>query len=118
MSTTITVVTHRWATYRRPAMLPPVPIDERLSFAVDQFTGSGQVHNSRSSSKRAPATFTWTRRAIPYNTMRGAMRIAVRLGSSAGRASAMRLSHVVYFETAGIRIDLGQRHLGIGDAQQ
>jgi hypothetical protein len=30
----------------------------------------------------------------------------------------MRLSHVVYFETAGIRVDLGQRHLGIGDAQQ
>lgn len=23
-------------------MLPPVPTDERLSFAVDQFTGSGQ----------------------------------------------------------------------------
>ncbi len=24
-------------------MLPPVPTDERLSFAVDQFTGSGHV---------------------------------------------------------------------------
>jgi len=33
---------HRWATYHQPAMLPPVPTDERLSFAVDQFTGSGQ----------------------------------------------------------------------------
>ena len=26
----------------RPATLPPVPTDERLSFALDQFTGSGQ----------------------------------------------------------------------------
>jgi len=24
-------------------MLPPAPTDERLSFAVDQFTGSGQI---------------------------------------------------------------------------
>jgi hypothetical protein len=31
--------THRWATNPRPATLPPVPADERLSFAVDQFTG-------------------------------------------------------------------------------
>ena len=27
---------------RQPATLPPVPTNERLSFAVDQFTGSGQ----------------------------------------------------------------------------
>lgn len=26
----------------RPSTLPPVPTDERLSFVVDQFTGSGQ----------------------------------------------------------------------------
>ena len=29
-----------WATNRRPATLPSVPTNE-LSFAVDQFTGSG-----------------------------------------------------------------------------
>jgi hypothetical protein len=42
MTTTTTAGTHRWATNRRPATLPPVPTNERLSFAVDQFTGSGQ----------------------------------------------------------------------------
>ena len=29
------------------------------------------VHNSRNSSKRSPATFTWTRQAIPHNMVRG-----------------------------------------------
>ena len=33
---------NRWATNLRRATLPPVPTSERLSFAVDQFTGSGQ----------------------------------------------------------------------------
>ncbi len=47
------------------------------------------VHNSRNSSKRAPATFTWTRKAVPHNKVRGAMRMARRFGSSAGNASAI-----------------------------
>jgi hypothetical protein len=33
-----------WATNTQPATLPAVPTNERLSFAVDQFTGSGQGH--------------------------------------------------------------------------
>ncbi len=33
------------------------------------------VHNSRNSSKRSPATFIWTRQAIPHNMVRGAMRM-------------------------------------------
>lgn len=36
-----TAPTHRWATYPQLATLPHVPTDERLSLAVDQFTGSG-----------------------------------------------------------------------------
>jgi molybdopterin-binding protein len=32
-----------WATNRQPATLPPVPTDERLSSAVDQFTVVAQV---------------------------------------------------------------------------
>jgi hypothetical protein len=32
---------------RRPATLPPVPTNERLSFAVDQFTGSGHALSCR-----------------------------------------------------------------------
>ena len=36
-----------------------------------------------------PATFSWTRQAIPHNMVRGAMRIAARSGSSAGNASAI-----------------------------
>ena len=47
------------------------------------------VHNSRSSSKRASAMSAWTRQAVPHNMVRGAMRIAVRSGSSAGSASAI-----------------------------
>ena len=43
------------------------------------------VHNSRSSSKRSPATFIWTRQAVPHNMVRGAMRMAARFGSSAGK---------------------------------
>jgi len=50
------------------------------------------VHNSRSSSKRSPATFTWTRKAVPHNMVRGAMRMAARCGSSAGRASAIKVA--------------------------
>jgi transposase InsO family protein len=41
-TTTTTAGIRPWATSRRPATLPPVSTDERLSFAVDQFTGSGQ----------------------------------------------------------------------------
>lgn len=37
----------RWATNRQPATLPPVPTNERLSFAVDQITGSGQDRNGQ-----------------------------------------------------------------------
>lgn len=33
--------TRHWATYPQPAM-PTCTTDERLSFAADQFTGSGQ----------------------------------------------------------------------------
>ena len=47
------------------------------------------VHNSRSSSKRSPVTFTWTRKALPHNMVRGAMRMAARSASSAGNASAI-----------------------------
>ena len=42
-TTTTTADIHRWATNRQPATLPPVPTNERLSFAVDQFTGSGHA---------------------------------------------------------------------------
>jgi hypothetical protein len=47
------------------------------------------VHNSRNSSKRAPATCSLTRQAIPHNMVRGAMRMAARFGSSAGNVSAI-----------------------------
>ncbi|BCI87818.1 hypothetical protein NIIDMKKI_30240 [Mycobacterium kansasii] len=41
MTTTITGGTLPWATKPPPTTLPPAPTNERLSFAVDQFTGSG-----------------------------------------------------------------------------
>ena len=41
MTTTTTAVTLALATNHQPATLPAVPTDERLSFAVDQFTESG-----------------------------------------------------------------------------
>src|SRR6188768_4129600 len=44
--TTTTVDTHRWVTNHQPATLPPVPTNERLSFAVDQFTGSGHPYHA------------------------------------------------------------------------
>ena len=40
-TTTITIDSAAKATNLRPAKLPQVPTNERLSFAVDQFTGSG-----------------------------------------------------------------------------
>ncbi|BCI87842.1 hypothetical protein [Mycobacterium kansasii] len=43
MTTTITGGTLPWATKPPPTTLPPAPTNERLSFAVDQFTGSGQL---------------------------------------------------------------------------
>ncbi|WP_232336910.1 hypothetical protein, partial [Mycobacterium kansasii] len=36
-----------WATKPPPTTLPPAPTNERLSFAVDQFTGSGHGYLSR-----------------------------------------------------------------------
>ena len=47
------------------------------------------AHNSRNSSKPVAGHVPWTRQAIPHNMVRGAMRIAARLGSSAGSASAI-----------------------------
>ena len=41
-TTTTGAGTSRWATYQQPGIPPPVLTDERLSCAVDQFTGSGQ----------------------------------------------------------------------------
>ena len=41
-TTTTTADTQPSATNPQPATLPPVPTNERLSFAVDQLTGSGQ----------------------------------------------------------------------------
>jgi len=46
-TTTTTAATQPWATNPQPATLPPVPTNERLSFAVNQFTGSGHRRNSR-----------------------------------------------------------------------
>jgi hypothetical protein len=40
-TTTINIDSAAKATNLRPAKLPQVPTNERLSFAVDQFTGSG-----------------------------------------------------------------------------
>ena len=47
-TTTITVDSAAKATNLRPAKLPQVPTNERLSFAVDQFTGSGHKGMRRS----------------------------------------------------------------------
>ena len=46
-------------------MLPPAPTDERLSFAVDQFTGSGHVLDRRRWNTREElriAIVTWIER--------------------------------------------------------
>ena len=45
-TTTITADSAAKATNLRPAKLPQVPTNERLSFAVDQFTGSGQPQHA------------------------------------------------------------------------
>ncbi|BCI87836.1 hypothetical protein NIIDMKKI_30420 [Mycobacterium kansasii] len=50
MTTTITGGTLPWATKPPPTTLPPAPTNERLSFAVDQFTGSG--HTDYATTKR------------------------------------------------------------------
>ena len=43
------------------------------------------VHKSRNSSKRAPATFIWTRQAVPHSMVRGAMRIGYPVGVLGGQ---------------------------------
>jgi len=49
-TTTITADSAAKATNLRPAKLPQVPTNERLSFAVDQFTGSRHPRTARDSS--------------------------------------------------------------------
>ena len=65
--TTPVLVVH---TYRRRATLPPVPTDERLSFAVDQFTGpaTGEFADdtwSCESHRRDGVLDAWFARGIP-----------------------------------------------------
>ena len=54
----------RRLTYQQPGILPPVLSDERLSFAVDQFTGSGQRHSS----------LMWLEKAIHVSSYRGQLK--------------------------------------------
>ena len=63
-TTTTGAGTSRWATYQQPGILPPVLSDERLSFAVDQFTGSGQRHSS----------LMWLEKAIHVSSYRGQLK--------------------------------------------
>jgi hypothetical protein len=63
-TTTTGAGTSRWATYQQPGILPPVLSDGRLSFAVDQFTGSGQRHSS----------LMWLEKAILVGSYRGQLK--------------------------------------------
>ena len=57
-TTTTTAAIPRWATYRQPATLPPVPTDERLSPAVDKF----------SRPVRASPTGAWASTVLPKSS--------------------------------------------------
>src|ERR1700741_1265505 len=96
-----------------------------MAMAIDALSPAAS-HSCRNSSKRAPATFAWTRKAVPHNKVRGAMRMAAWSGSSAGNASAILVARgqLGGIDQRGqpppprIGVDLGQLPLGIGDAQQ